>query len=169
MSRLITGFVSVALTPVGPRLRPDLVVGVDVRVLDARAGDAGARRQLARADLTPGGRATDPLRGRARRAVGISESGYNARDLMQAYQYSGFGVPGLGLKRGLSEDVVVAVRDGFAAMIDPEAAVQNFRHLSAQGAAGHFGFREALDYTPRGSQPERRFRWSRATWRTIRG
>ena len=51
---------------------------------------------------------------------GISESGYNARDLMQAYQYSGFGVPGLGLKRGLSEDVVVApYATALAAMIDP--------------------------------------------------
>ena len=39
---------------------------------------------------------------------GISESAFNARDLEQTYQYSSFGVPGLGLKRGLSEDVVVA-------------------------------------------------------------
>ncbi len=58
---------------------------------------------------------------------GISESGYNARDLMQAYQYSGFGVPGLALKRGLSEDVVVApYATALAAMVDPEAAVRNF-------------------------------------------
>ena len=81
---------------------------------------------------------------------GISESGYNARDLMQTYQYSGFGVPGLALKRGLSEDVVVApYATALAAMIDPEAAVRNFGRLSAEGAAGQFGFREALDYTPR--------------------
>ena len=81
---------------------------------------------------------------------GISESGYNARDLMQTYQYTGFGVPGLALKRGLSEDVVVApYATGLAAMIDPEAAVRNFGRLKSEGAAGHFGFREALDYTPR--------------------
>ena len=81
---------------------------------------------------------------------GISESGYNARDLVQTYQYSGFGVPGLALKRGLSEDVVVApYATALAAMIDPEAAVRNFGRLSGEGAAGHFGFREALDYTPR--------------------
>ena len=81
---------------------------------------------------------------------GISESGYNARDLMQTYQYSGFGVPGLALKRGLSEDVVVApYATGLAAMIDAEAAVRNFGRLAAEGAADRYGFREALDYTPR--------------------
>ena len=54
---------------------------------------------------------------------GISESAYNARDLQLTYQYSNFGVPGLGLKRGLSEDVVVApYATALAAMIDPGAA-----------------------------------------------
>ncbi len=81
---------------------------------------------------------------------GISESGFNARDLMQTYQYSSFGVPGLGLKRGLSEDVVVApYATALAAMIAPKAAVRNFVHLSNAGASGRYGFREALDYTAR--------------------
>jgi cyclic beta-1,2-glucan synthetase len=39
---------------------------------------------------------------------GVSESAYNARDLEFTYQYSNFGVPGLGLKRGLAENRVVA-------------------------------------------------------------
>src|SRR6202021_3476849 len=61
---------------------------------------------------------------------GVSESAYNVRDLELTYQYSSFGVPGLGLKRGLSEDVVVApYATALAAMIDPAAALQNFRHL----------------------------------------
>ncbi len=81
---------------------------------------------------------------------GVSESGFNARDLSQNYQYSGFGVPGLGLKRGLSEDVVVApYATALAAMIQPKAAVRNFTRLRAEGAAGRYGFREALDYTDR--------------------
>jgi cyclic beta-1,2-glucan synthetase len=81
---------------------------------------------------------------------GISESAFNARDLDQAYQYSSFGVPGLGLKRGLSEDVVVApYATALAAMIQPEAAVRNFARLSKAGASGQYGFREALDYTTR--------------------
>ncbi len=81
---------------------------------------------------------------------GISESAFNARDLEQTYQYSSFGVPGLGLKRGLSEDVVVApYATALGAMIQPEAAVRNFARLAHAGASGRYGFREALDYTPR--------------------
>ncbi|HEV2495699.1 MAG TPA: glucoamylase family protein, partial [Terriglobia bacterium] len=79
---------------------------------------------------------------------GISESAYNARDLDLTYQYSSFGVPGLGLKRGLSEDVVVApYAAALAAMIDPAAARQDFARLAAAGARGAYGFYEALDYT----------------------
>jgi cyclic beta-1,2-glucan synthetase len=81
---------------------------------------------------------------------GISESAFNARDLDQTYQYSSFGVPGLGLKRGLSEDVVVApYATALGAMVRPEAAVRNFARLSNAGASGRYGFREALDYSAR--------------------
>lgn len=79
---------------------------------------------------------------------GVSESAYNARDLNLNYQYSSFGVPGLGLKRGLSEDVVIApYATSLAAMIDPAAALQNFRRLEEAGGSGAYGFYEALDYT----------------------
>ena len=80
---------------------------------------------------------------------GVSESAYNARDLELTYQYSNFGVPGLGLKRGLSENAVIApYATALAAMVDPEAAAQNFSRLLIAGALGHFGWYEALDYTP---------------------
>jgi cyclic beta-1,2-glucan synthetase len=79
---------------------------------------------------------------------GISESAYNARDLELTYQYSNFGVPGLGLKRGLRENAVIApYATALAAMVDPEAATRNFERLEATGALGRFGFYEALDYT----------------------
>src|SRR5687768_18273443 len=79
---------------------------------------------------------------------GISESAFNARDLQQTYQYSNFGVPGLGLKRGLSEDVVVApYATALAAMFEPHAAVRNFALLESAGARGRHGFYEAIDYT----------------------
>ena len=79
---------------------------------------------------------------------GISESAYNARDLELTYQYSNFGVPGLGLKRGLSENTVIApYATALAAMVDPPAAVANFARLASLGALGRFGFYEALDYT----------------------
>ena len=58
---------------------------------------------------------------------GISESAFNARDIDFTYQYSGFGVPGLGLKRGLSEDLVIApYATALAAMIEPVAAPGKF-------------------------------------------
>ncbi|WP_223427175.1 GH36-type glycosyl hydrolase domain-containing protein [Tateyamaria pelophila] len=80
---------------------------------------------------------------------GISESSYNARDLEMTYQYSNFGVPGLGLKRGLSENRVIApYATGLAAMVDPVAAVQNYDRLASIGAQGRFGFYEAVDFTP---------------------
>ena len=80
---------------------------------------------------------------------GVSESAYNARDLEFTYQYSNFGVPGLGLKRGLGENVVVApYATALASMVDPQAASRNFDRLAAVGASGRYGFYEALDYTP---------------------
>ncbi len=80
---------------------------------------------------------------------GISESAYNARDLELTYQYSHFGIPGLGLTRGLSEDLVVApYATALAAMVRPRAALQNFRRLAEEGARGTLGYYEALDYTP---------------------
>jgi cyclic beta-1,2-glucan synthetase len=80
---------------------------------------------------------------------GISESAYNARDLELTYQYSNFGVPGLGLKRGLRENAVIApYATALAAMVDAEAAAQNFSRLRAAGGLGRFGWYEALDYTP---------------------
>jgi len=80
---------------------------------------------------------------------GISESAYNARDLEFTYQYSSFGVAGLGLKRGLGENAVVApYATALASMTDPKAAAQNFARLVGVGAQGRFGFYEALDYTP---------------------
>ena len=83
---------------------------------------------------------------------GISESAYNARDVEFTYQYSNFGVPGLGLKRGLKSDAVIApYATALAAMVDPESAARNFARLTALGARGRYGFYEALDYTPQSS------------------
>jgi len=80
---------------------------------------------------------------------GVSESAYNARDLELTYQYSNFGVPGLGLKRGLSENKVTApYATGLAAMIDGEAALANYTALAELGARGPYGFYEAVDFTP---------------------
>ena len=80
---------------------------------------------------------------------GVSESAFNAKDAELTYQYQAFGVPGLGLKRGLSEDTVIAPYASVLALeIDPRAVMDNLRVLSDQGARGRYGFYEAIDYTP---------------------
>lgn len=86
---------------------------------------------------------------------GVSESGYNVRDGNLNYQYHAFGVPGLGLKRGLGEDAVVAPYATVLALpLVPDAAVRNLRRLLDEGLGGRFGLYEAVDYTaarlPRG-------------------
>jgi cyclic beta-1,2-glucan synthetase len=85
---------------------------------------------------------------------GISESAFNARDLEFTYQYSNFGVPGLGLKRGLADDLVIApYATALAAMISPRAANENFAALREVGGRGAYGYYEALDYTPARLRP----------------
>ena len=80
---------------------------------------------------------------------GISESGYNRTDAHLNYQYRGFGVPGLGLKRGLAEDLVIAPYASLMAlMVAPRKACENLERLAVEGRAGMYGFYEAVDYTP---------------------
>lgn len=86
---------------------------------------------------------------------GISESGYNSVDTNMNYQYKAFGVPGLGLKRGLEEDLVIApYATMLALMVTPKKATDNLKLLSSLGFEGKYGFFEAIDYTksrvPRG-------------------
>jgi len=83
------------------------------------------------------------------RPWGISESGYNAIDACQNYQYKAFGAPGLGLKRGLSDDLVVApYASALALMVAPEKACLNLERLASEGLEGRYGLYEAIDYTP---------------------
>ncbi|PZF72683.1 GH36-type glycosyl hydrolase domain-containing protein [Taibaiella soli] len=80
---------------------------------------------------------------------GISESGYNMVDAASNYQYRAFGVPGLGLKRGLEADLVIApYATAMALMVDPEGACQNLETMWDDGFEGAYGFHEAIDYTP---------------------
>jgi cellobiose phosphorylase len=79
---------------------------------------------------------------------GISESGYNTIDVHLNYQYRAFGVPGLGLKRGLAEDLVIApYASAMALMVAPEQACLNLLRLAGEHREGRYGFYESLDYT----------------------
>ena len=100
-------------------LMPSLVMRAPAESLIERTNRAIVRRQIdyAKALGTP---------------WGVSESAYNARDLEFTYQYSNFGVPGLGLKRGLGENAVIApYATALASMVDPQAAARNFERLAA--------------------------------------
>ena len=94
---------------------------------------------------------------------GISESAYSARDVNFTYQYSNFGVPGLGLKRGLASNLVIApYATGLATMVLPRLAIRNYEALKNIGSLGVYGFYEALDYTPARLHPGEDFSIVRA-------
>ena len=86
---------------------------------------------------------------------GISESAYAFTDRAGNYQYKAFGVPGLGLKRGLADDLVVApYATALASLVDPAAAADNLARLARAGGDGRFGFYESLDFSPRPAASE---------------
>jgi cyclic beta-1,2-glucan synthetase len=81
---------------------------------------------------------------------GVSECAYNVVDRHGTYQYRAFGVPGLGLRRGLGDDLVVApYATALAVMVEPAAAVENLRRLGNAGLMGGYGYYDAVDYTSR--------------------
>jgi len=123
-------------------LMPQLVMPMYENTLLAQTSKAVVRRQIGYA-------------AQQGKPWGISESAYNLLDAGLNYQYRAFGVPGLGLTRGLEENLVIApYACMLALMVMPENAVANLQVLSAKGLEGEYGFREAVDYTasrlPRG-------------------
>ncbi|PKN95371.1 MAG: cellobiose phosphorylase [Chloroflexi bacterium HGW-Chloroflexi-6] len=79
---------------------------------------------------------------------GISESSFYYFDASQAYQYRAFGVPGLGYKRGLNEDLVVAPYASVLALpFAPQAVVQNIEHFRKLNMCGEYGLYESIDFT----------------------
>ncbi len=79
---------------------------------------------------------------------GISESAYYIMNLDFDYQYRAFGVPGLGLRRGLAEEYVVApYATMLSLMVDPHNSMNNLKKIREEGGYGPIGFYEAIDYT----------------------
>lgn len=121
-------------------LMPDLIMPTYKNTLLYQTNKACVKRQIEYA-------------GKPGMPWGISESAYNMVDTNLNYQYRAFGVPGLGLKRGLKEDLVIApYASMLALLVSPAKACSNLQLLSEQGFEGEFGFFEAIDYTP-GRQP----------------
>ena len=127
-----------------------VLVGLDVRVPDARARHARPGRQPARPRLIGGGAArsaTTPPRAVCR--GGVSESAFNTRDLDQTYQYSPFGVPALGLKRGLGQRPRGRpLRHRARGHGRSASGGRQLPRCWRLGGLGQFGFYEALDFTP---------------------
>jgi cyclic beta-1,2-glucan synthetase len=125
-------------------LMPDLLLRRYPATLLAESSQAAVARQIAY--------------GRARGVPwGISESAFSSQHASFDYQYQSFGVPGLGLKRGLDQDLVIApYATALAATVRPHDAVCNLRRLAGEGAAGRYGFYESVDYTRNRLPPGRR-------------
>ena len=80
---------------------------------------------------------------------GMSEAAFNLKDLQGNYQYKAFGIPWLGLKRGLEDDIVISSYGTILAISDvPNEVVQNLKILEKEGMKGKYGFYESIDYTP---------------------
>lgn len=80
---------------------------------------------------------------------GISEAAFNLKDLHSNYQYKAFGIPWLGLKRGLADEMVASTYGSVLALTDiPKEVVENLKVLEKQGMYNKYGFYESIDYTP---------------------
>ena len=80
---------------------------------------------------------------------GISESAFNLKDLNNHYQYKAFGIPWLGLKRGLADEMVISSYGSILAINEqPKEVIENLKVLEKQGMYSKYGFYESIDYTP---------------------
>ena len=85
---------------------------------------------------------------------GISESAFNLKDLNSNYQYKAFGIPWLGLKRGLGDEKIITPYASCLALPEvPEEVIENLREIQKQAMEGKYGLYEALDYTPERLNP----------------
>ena len=80
---------------------------------------------------------------------GFSEAAFNLKDLYNNYQYKAFGIPWLGLKRGLADEVVVSSYGTMLALTEtPKDVIENLKKLKEYGMYGKYGFYESIDFTP---------------------
>ncbi|MGN1327912.1 MAG: glucoamylase family protein, partial [Clostridia bacterium] len=80
---------------------------------------------------------------------GISEAAFNLKDLNNNYQYKAFGIPWLGLKRGLSDEIVVSSYGCILAITEaPKLVLENLKKLESKNMYSKYGFYESIDFTP---------------------
>jgi len=79
---------------------------------------------------------------------GISESAYFKFDVDLNYQYKAFGVPKVGIKRGLEEELVVSPYSTIMGLMENiPKSMANIKDLLKLNCYGQYGFYEAIDYT----------------------
>ncbi|MCY6356795.1 GH36-type glycosyl hydrolase domain-containing protein [Clostridium sp. ZS2-4] len=79
---------------------------------------------------------------------GVSESAFRSFDVSKNYQYKAFGIPGIGLKRGLVNELVISPYSTVMALqVDAQGAIYNMERLIGEGLEDRYGFYEAVDYT----------------------
>ena len=79
---------------------------------------------------------------------GISESAFYEFDAAENYQYKAFGIPGLGLKRGLEDELVISPYSTLMTLpFAKSTGIKNLKRFENLGALGRYGFIEAIDYT----------------------
>ena len=124
-------------------LMPSLLMRSQKGTLIAQSCELAVEAQISYAEQTG-----DPW--------GVSESAFDRLDAHQTYQYRSFGVPGLGFKRGLEDDRVVAPYASALAMsIRPRAVLDNMSKLESLGMLGAYGMFEAIDLHPDRTSPGR--------------
>ncbi|TVR90906.1 MAG: glycosyl transferase [Spirochaetaceae bacterium] len=96
--------------------------------------------------------------GRKRRLPwGISESAFSDLDINKTYQYKAFGIPRLGLKRGVDKELVVAPYACLLALgIATKATLKNLRRLGALGLLNEYGYYDAIDYSRQANREGKR-------------
>lgn len=100
---------------------------------------------------------------------GISEAAFNLRDLSNNYQYKAFGIPWLGIKRGLADEMVVSSYGGILAISErPKEVISNLKRLEMQGMYDKYGFYESIDYTPNRLKRGEQYEVVKHTWHIIK-
>ncbi|MCA1755553.1 MAG: hypothetical protein LC641_12845, partial [Spirochaeta sp.] len=88
---------------------------------------------------------------------GISESAFSDLDINKTYQYKAFGIPGLGLKRGVDKELVVAPYACLLALgIAAKPTLKNLRRLDGLGLLNEYGYYDAIDYSRQATRDGRR-------------
>ncbi|AOR23721.1 GH36-type glycosyl hydrolase domain-containing protein [Clostridium taeniosporum] len=79
---------------------------------------------------------------------GISECAFYKFDADENYQYKAFGIPGIGLKRGLEDEIVISPYSTLMTLpFCKKSGIKNLKKLEKLGCLGRYGFIEAIDYT----------------------